>query len=94
MTSTGNVAPDLRHEAELGAIVPDAVALALRAVHRAASELRRGTPVLITEAGATAGGPRGAPLVVAAAETVGARGLAEIAAAALSPPLLLLAPVR
>ncbi|PWC26916.1 GTP cyclohydrolase II [Teichococcus aestuarii] len=94
MTSTGNVAPDLRHEAELGAIVPDAVALALRAVHRAASELRRGTPVLIAEAGATAGGPRGAPLVVAAAETVGARGLAEIAAAALSPPLLLLAPVR
>ncbi|MXP64422.1 GTP cyclohydrolase II [Roseomonas sp. M0104] len=58
----------------------------LRAVHRAASDLRRGTPVLIE-------GPQG-PLVAAAAEVVGARGLAELAAAALAPPVLLLAPVR
>jgi GTP cyclohydrolase II len=66
----------------------DATALALRAVHRAASELRRGTPVLIRGAGT-----EGA-LLVAAAETVGARGLAEIAAGAPAAPVLLLAPVR
>lgn len=112
MSSTGTVAPDLRHEAEIGVAVPDALALSLRAVHRAASELRRGTPVLIMGPGGSGpGGNRpggnspdragagpedaaGGPLLVAAAETVGARGLAEIAAAALQPPLLLLAPVR
>jgi GTP cyclohydrolase II len=65
---------------------PDPTTLSLRAVHRAAADLRRGTPVLLR-------GP-GGPLVVAAAETVGARGLAELAAAAASPPALLLAPVR
>jgi GTP cyclohydrolase II len=65
--------------------LPDAAALALRAVHRAASDLRRGTPVLLR------GGDH--VLVMAAAETVGARGLAEIAAAG-APPLLLLAPAR
>ncbi|WP_083747888.1 GTP cyclohydrolase II [Teichococcus deserti] len=91
MTSTGNVAPAprleaSRHAAEIGPPVPDAQALALRAVHRAASDLRRGTPVLVA-------GPQG-PLLVAAAETVGARGLAELAAAALAPPCLLLAPIR
>ena len=64
----------------------DARALALRQVHRALSELRRGTPVLLT-------GPDGA-LVVASAEIVGARGLAELAAAAVATPVLLLAPVR
>lgn len=69
-------------------LLPDAAALALRAVHRAASELRRGTPVLLRHAaGAEA-------LLLAAAETVGARGLAEIAALAGAPPLLLLAPAR
>ena len=71
---------------EIGPALPDAAALALRAVHRAASDLRRGTPVVLE-------GPEG-PLVVAAAETVGGRGLAEIAALALAPPCLLLAPVR
>lgn len=65
---------------------PDARVVALRAVHRAASELRRGTPVLLS-------GPEGT-LVVAAAETVSARGLAELAAAARGPAVLLLAPVR
>jgi GTP cyclohydrolase II len=99
MTSTGNVAPaprleTLRHDAEAGPTVPDAQALALRAVHRAASDLRRGTPVLLT---GSPGGPPGSPqgaLLVAAAETVGARGLAELASAALAPPALLLAPIR
>ncbi|WP_419898573.1 GTP cyclohydrolase II [Roseomonas sp. USHLN139] len=91
MTSTGNVAPALRHAAEIGPAVPDAEALALRAVHRAASDLRRGTPVLLTGLPAT---PAGGALLVAAAETVGARGLAELAAAAIAPPALLLAPIR
>jgi GTP cyclohydrolase II len=67
-------------------LAADARALALRSVHRVASELRRGSPVLI----------RGAEglLVVAAAEAVSARGLTELAAAARGPALLLLAPVR
>ncbi len=64
----------------------DPTVLALRRVHRAVSELRRGTPVVIS-------GPDGC-LVVAAAETVGARGLGELAEAALTAPVLLLAPVR
>jgi GTP cyclohydrolase II len=63
-----------------------AAALSLRAVHRAASELRRGTPVLL-RAGDQA-------LVIAAAETVGAAGLAELAALAKGPAVLLLAPSR
>jgi GTP cyclohydrolase II len=66
--------------------LPDPAALALRAVHRAAAELRRGTPVILQEGGQA--------LVLAAAETVGARGLAEVAALGLGPPCLLLAPAR
>ncbi|MCX8134989.1 MAG: GTP cyclohydrolase II [Roseococcus sp.] len=62
-------------------------ALAMRAVHRAVSDLRRGTPVLV-QAGAGPG------LLVAAAETVGAQGLAELTAAAAAAPVLLLSPVR
>jgi GTP cyclohydrolase II len=71
-------------------MVPDATSLALRRVHRAASDLRRGTPVLLR------GGKDnpGAALLVAAAETVGARGLAELAALAAAAPVLLLAPCR
>jgi GTP cyclohydrolase II len=65
---------------------PSAEILAMRAVHRALADLRRGTPVLIC-------GPEGA-LVVAAAETVGGEGLRELHAVALAAPLLLLAPVR
>jgi len=65
---------------------PDSVALGLRAVHRAASELRRGTPVLLRGAGEM--------LLVAAAETVGAQGLSTLAALGRTPPVLLLAPAR
>lgn len=65
---------------------PDAAALALRAVHRAASDLRRGTPVRVA-AGSQA-------LVIAAAETVSGPGLAELAAAGHGAPMLLLAAVR
>jgi len=65
---------------------PAAEVLAMRAVHRAIADLRRGTPVLIR-------GAEGS-LVIAAAETVGAEGLRELRAVALSAPVLLLAPVR
>jgi GTP cyclohydrolase II len=64
----------------------DSRILALRQVHRAVAELRRGTPVLLN-------GPD-ACLVVAAAETVGALGLAELSDAAHAAPVLLLAPMR
>lgn len=63
----------------------DLAVMRLRGVHRAASELRRGTPVLLSGAES---------LVLLPAETAGARGLAEFAALAGGPPLLLLAPVR
>ncbi|HYF07711.1 MAG TPA: GTP cyclohydrolase II [Acetobacteraceae bacterium] len=66
--------------------MPNAQALALRHVHRAVAELRRGTPVLL--AGQEGG------LLIAAAETVSAQGLAEVAQAAHAAPLLLLSPVR
>ncbi len=82
MTPPGQLATD----ETMSHVSADARVLALRGVHRAVAELRRGTPVLLH-------GPDGC-LVVAAAETVGARGLAELAAASLAPPVLLLAPVR
>src|SRR5271166_883238 len=50
--------------------VPDPDVLRLRTVHRAAADLRRGTPVLLTGE---------APLILLAAETAGPRGLAELA---------------
>lgn len=81
MTPPGNLATEQERAA-----TPDPRVLALRQVHRAVAELRRGTPVLLH-------GPDGC-LVAAAAETAGARGLAEVAEAALAPPVLLLAPVR
>ncbi|WP_426954499.1 GTP cyclohydrolase II [Muricoccus radiodurans] len=59
---------------------------AMRSVHRAVSDLRRGTPVYLD------GGAEG--LVLVPAETAGARGLSELAAAALAPAVLLLSPVR
>ena len=65
--------------------VPDPAVLSMRAIHRAAAELRRGTPVLLTG---------DAPLVLLAAETAGPRGLAELAALAAEPPVLLVAPMR
>ena len=65
--------------------MPDADVLRLRAVHRAAADLRRGTPVLLTGE---------VPLILLAAETAGPRGLAELAMLAAEPPVLLLAPMR
>jgi GTP cyclohydrolase II len=82
MTGSAHLASQLRDVATPA----DRQSLGLRAVHRAASELRRGTPVLLRAAEGV--------LVVAAAEAVSARGLAELAAAAHGPAVLLLAPVR
>jgi len=71
--------------AEPGPTIPGPQALSLRQVHRAASELRRGLPVLVT--GET-------PLAVLAAEHAGRDSLAELVSLGSEPPLLLLAPVR
>jgi len=57
----------------------------LREVHRAASDLRRGVPVLLTGE---------SPLLLLAAETAGLAGLAELSALSGEEPVLLLAPVR
>ncbi|MFC0410300.1 GTP cyclohydrolase II [Roseomonas elaeocarpi] len=74
--------------------------MAMRRVHRALGELRRGTPVLIRGLvpGASPAGTAvctetslGQGLLVAAAETVSARGLAEFTG---TEPVLLLSPVR
>jgi GTP cyclohydrolase II len=62
----------------------DPVVTQLRRVHRAAAELRRGTPVLLCGA---------VPLVALAAETAGA-GLRDFARLAGPNPVLLLAPIR
>jgi GTP cyclohydrolase II len=84
MNGPGQCVSQFRDDAP--AELPDAPARALRAVHRAASELRRGTPVLLS-------GPEGA-LILAAAETVSARALVEMARGTHAAPVLLLAPVR
>jgi GTP cyclohydrolase II len=84
MIKTGTLVSQLRED--IIETHQDASQRALRAVHRAASDLRRGTPVLLR-------GAQGA-LLIAAAETVSARSLAEIAAGARGPATLLLAPVR
>ena len=57
----------------------------LRQIHRGASELRRGVPVIVD-------GP--APLLVLAAETAGADALAELEALSGTRPVLILAPAR
>jgi GTP cyclohydrolase II len=57
----------------------------LRRVHRAASDLRRGVPVLLEGDD---------PLLLLAAETAGAAGLAEFVALGAAPPVILFAPVR
>ena len=82
-----NVAEPRGSQAEQAAAppLPDDATLRIRTVHRAISELRRGTPVLLL----------GSPdYIVLAADTAGATGLGEFAALAASPPVLLLSPVR
>ena len=75
----------LEPTASVPAATPDSEVLRLRMVHRAAADLRRGTPVLLTGE---------APLILLAAETAGPRGLSELAALAAEAPVLLLAPMR
>ncbi len=67
--------------------------LRLRAVHRAAAELRRGTPVLLQATDGRTGSRPGA-LALMAAETAGADGLRDLAALAAADPVLLISPVR
>jgi GTP cyclohydrolase II len=64
---------------------PDKKLLRQRLVQRAAAELKRGLPVLIEGR---------EPLVAIAAETAGSAGLADLAALAAEPPVLLLAATR
>ena len=72
---------------------PDPTFLHIRSVHRAVADLRRGTPVLLQSAPDAV--VQGTPdAVVLAADTVGSAGLAELAALAAGPPVLLLSPVR
>lgn len=66
---------------------PSAAAHRLRAVHRAVAELRRGTPVLLQA-------ESGEAVVVLGAENAGPGGLADLAALAAGPPVLLLTAVR
>jgi GTP cyclohydrolase II len=63
----------------------DAAVHRLRRIHRVASDLRRGVPVLL-------GGDR--RLVLIAAETAGPDGLADFSGWAAEPAMLLLAPTR
>ncbi len=64
---------------------PALSAARLRAVHRAATDLRRGIPVVLVA---------DPPLLLLAAETASAAGLEEVARLIAAPPVLLLAPVR
>src|SRR4051812_47467322 len=71
-------------QSELG-IQAEQARLRLRQIHRAASDLRRGVPVVLD-------GP--APLLVLAAETAGVEGLAELEAISGAALMLILAPAR
>src|SRR3954453_18788716 len=71
-------------QSELG-IKAEQARLRLRQIHRAASDLRRGVPVVLD-------GP--APLLVLAAETAGVEGLAEREAISGGPLMLILARAR
>lgn len=76
----------MQHRAvRLPAVPSDPKVTRMRAIHRAAADLRRGTPVLLTG---------GSPLLVLAAETASVYGLAELAELAVASPVLLLAPMR
>jgi GTP cyclohydrolase II len=67
------------------AVFDDQARQHLRQVHRAASDLRRGVPVVLTGE---------APLLILAAETASADGLAELEAVSSGDVLLILAPAR
>jgi GTP cyclohydrolase II len=73
---------------QAAAAAPDAAeaVVRLRRVHRAASDLRRGIPVVLAADDAM--------IAVLAAEAAAADNVAELTALAAEPPLLLLAPTR
>ena len=79
------MSPDLSHSDSTAFRTPNDTTLRLRAVHRAAADLRRGIPVILL-------GEQ--PLVVLAADTASAAGLADMHVLTADPPVLLLAPVR
>ncbi|HVC58936.1 MAG TPA: GTP cyclohydrolase II [Acetobacteraceae bacterium] len=81
----GQIRPAL-HPAEAPDRVSTEAVARLRRVHRAASDLRRGVPVMLVAGDLT--------VAVLAAETAGADSIAELAALAPDPPILLLAPTR
>jgi len=67
---------------------PDPAVLRARRVHRAVAELRRGTPLVLTEAPGTPG------LAVLAAEVATTDSIAELARLANTAPVLVVAPER
>ena len=67
------------------AVIDDPTRSRLRQVHRAASDLRRGVPVVLTGE---------APLLILAAETGGTAELAELEAVSAADLVLILAPAR
>ena len=66
-------------------IAPPPTTAQPRQIHRTASDLRRGVPVLLTG---------GQPLLILAAETAGPQAIAELRAFGIGDPVLLVAPVR
>jgi GTP cyclohydrolase II len=76
----------LSHAADPPGPVPPEIAARVRAVHRAASDLRRGIPLVLRDGDAR--------LAVLAAEAAAPDTVAELVAMAAEPPLLLLAPTR
>ncbi len=67
------------------AVIGDQTRCRLRQVHRSASDLRRGVPVLLSGS---------QPLLILAAETAGAESLEELQAVSHADPVLILAPAR
>ena len=76
---------DQKLTTEPGGVAADPEVLRLRTVHRAASDLRRGAPVILTGE---------SPLVLLSAEAAGPQDLAEFDQLAGGEPVLLLAPMR
>src|SRR5215212_876923 len=74
-------------DSDTSPVVADSATQRLRQIHRAASELRRGVPLVVEH-------ERAAPLVVLAAEIASPGAIEELTELGAGEPLLLLAPVR
>ena len=79
------VTPPRAHYRDVMDIVTAPAAQQARQIHRTASDLRRGVPVLLTGA---------QPLLVLSAETAGPSAIAELRALGTADPMLLVAPLR